>query len=180
MAALRLARAGALAQLARRTRPGAPRRQPRLADRPGQVGLLAFAGDAAPGPTAEWRPPVTTMIKADLKCSSVAAASVLAKVERDAMMVALAADYPEYAWEVNKGYATPRAPRRPRAARAVRAPPAVLAAARGAGAREAATAEDAGWPDEDCHGAGTGAGRGGRGGRVSAESVMAMMGGCRE
>ena len=28
------------------------------------------------------------MIKADLKCSSVAAASVLAKVERDALMVA--------------------------------------------------------------------------------------------
>ena len=34
------------------------------------------------------------MIKADLKCSSVAAASVLAKVERDAMMVALAAGLP--------------------------------------------------------------------------------------
>ncbi|MFT4469823.1 ribonuclease HII [Arthrobacter sulfonylureivorans] len=51
--------------------------------------------------------PVLTRIKADLQCLSVAAASVLAKVERDAMMTGYAADYPEYAWEINKGYATP-------------------------------------------------------------------------
>jgi len=53
------------------------------------------------------RIPVRTMVKADLFCSSVAAASVLAKVERDAMMVALAADVPGYAWELNKGYCAP-------------------------------------------------------------------------
>jgi ribonuclease HII len=47
------------------------------------------------------------MVKADLFCSSVAAASVLAKVERDAMMVALAAEVPGYAWELNKGYSAP-------------------------------------------------------------------------
>jgi ribonuclease HII len=47
------------------------------------------------------------MIKADLFCSSVAAASVLAKVERDAIMVALAAEVPGYAWELNKGYSAP-------------------------------------------------------------------------
>ena len=47
------------------------------------------------------------MVKADLKCSSVAAASVLAKVERDAMMAELAPSYPDYGWDVNKGYATP-------------------------------------------------------------------------
>ena len=52
-------------------------------------------------------PPVTTMIKADLKCSSVAAASVLAKVERDAMMVALAADVPGTTAGANKGYSAP-------------------------------------------------------------------------
>ncbi|MHA7293808.1 ribonuclease HII [Arthrobacter sp. HLT1-21] len=50
--------------------------------------------------------PVHTRIKADLKCLSVAAASVLAKVERDAMMVAYAADHPQYGWDINKGYAT--------------------------------------------------------------------------
>jgi ribonuclease HII len=68
---------------------------------PQEVGLFAFAGDA---PTT---PPVTTMIKADMKCSSVAAASVLAKVERDAMMVALADDHQGYGWHDNKGYAAP-------------------------------------------------------------------------
>ena len=51
--------------------------------------------------------PVRTMVKADLFCSSVAAASVLAKVERDAMMVELAAEVPSYAWELNKGYCAP-------------------------------------------------------------------------
>jgi len=70
---------------------------------PGEVGLLAFAGDGT-GPST---PPVTTMVKADLKCSSVAAASVLAKVERDDLMVGLAGDHPAYGWALNKGYAAP-------------------------------------------------------------------------
>ena len=52
-------------------------------------------------------PPVRTLIKADLSCSSVAAASVLAKVERDAMMVALHDEHPEYRWADNKGYSAP-------------------------------------------------------------------------
>jgi ribonuclease HII len=69
---------------------------------PEEVGLFAFASDTAPAV-----PPVTTMIKADLKCSSVAAASVLAKVERDGLMVAAAPDHPAYGWEENKGYAAP-------------------------------------------------------------------------
>jgi len=58
-------------------------------------------------PFAEGPPPVVrTMIKADLQCSSVAAASVLAKTERDAIMVRLAADHAGYGWEENKGYST--------------------------------------------------------------------------
>lgn len=52
-------------------------------------------------------PPVTTRVKADMSCSSVAAASVLAKTTRDAIMVELAAEHPEYGWEINKGYASP-------------------------------------------------------------------------
>ncbi len=52
-------------------------------------------------------PPVTTKVKADLTCASVAAASILAKVERDALMVALALEYPGYGWESNKGYGAP-------------------------------------------------------------------------
>lgn len=69
--------------------------------RVGLLGLLENGDDLAPCV------PVMTMVKADLFCSSVAAASVLAKVERDAMMVALAAEVPGYAWELNKGYSAP-------------------------------------------------------------------------
>ena len=52
-------------------------------------------------------PTVMTMIKADMKCSSVAAASVLAKVERDALMVRLGSKHPAYGWSFNKGYSAP-------------------------------------------------------------------------
>ncbi|GAA4401271.1 ribonuclease HII [Fodinibacter luteus] len=71
---------------------------------PEDIGLLAFAHDD-PVET----PPVTTMVKADLRCSSVAAASVLAKVTRDAMMVqwGAAEQYAAYGWVENKGYAAP-------------------------------------------------------------------------
>jgi ribonuclease HII len=51
-------------------------------------------------------PDVVTRVKADLTCTSVAAASILAKVARDAVMVGLAAEYPGYGWEANKGYGT--------------------------------------------------------------------------
>ena len=52
-------------------------------------------------------PVVHTMIKADLRCAAVAAASVLAKVERDRIMVDRARDFPGYGWEENKGYSAP-------------------------------------------------------------------------
>ncbi len=68
---------------------------------PAAVGLLAFADDV----TAT--PPVRTLVKADLSCSSVAAASVLAKVERDAMMVELHPEHVAYNWADNKGYSAP-------------------------------------------------------------------------
>lgn len=69
---------------------------------PTELGLFAFADDSGPS-----TPPVTTMVKADLKCSSVAAASVLAKVERDELMVTLGVEHPAYGWEFNKGYSAP-------------------------------------------------------------------------
>lgn len=68
--------------------------------------LTSPASSTSPTSTAPC-PPVMTIVKADLSCSSVAAASVLAKVERDAMMVALASTVPGYAWELNKGYSAP-------------------------------------------------------------------------
>ena len=50
---------------------------------------------------------VELKVKADLYCSSVAAASVLAKVARDQIMREMSVDYPDYGWFENKGYATP-------------------------------------------------------------------------
>ena len=53
---------------------------------------------------------MTTIVKADMTCSSVAAASVLAKVRRDRLMVELGAEDGEhgvYGWTENKGYAAP-------------------------------------------------------------------------
>ncbi|KAA1420536.1 ribonuclease HII [Mumia zhuanghuii] len=52
-------------------------------------------------------PPVVTMIKADMRCAAVAAASILAKTARDEIMVGLADQHPEYGWADNKGYAAP-------------------------------------------------------------------------
>lgn len=51
--------------------------------------------------------PVQTTIKADLSCQAVAAASILAKVARDSLMVEYGMDDPRFGWAVNKGYATP-------------------------------------------------------------------------
>ena len=48
----------------------------------------------------------TAVVKGDSKVASVAAASILAKVSRDALMISLAQRYPEYAFDVNKGYGT--------------------------------------------------------------------------
>ena len=52
-------------------------------------------------------PPVVTAIKADVRCAAVAAASILAKTSRDALMVELAESHPGYGWHENKGYASP-------------------------------------------------------------------------
>ncbi|HEY0118647.1 MAG TPA: ribonuclease HII [Cellulomonas sp.] len=52
-------------------------------------------------------PAVHLRIKADRTCASVAAASVIAKCERDALMVALSDEHPAYRWAENKGYASP-------------------------------------------------------------------------
>ncbi len=43
-------------------------------------------------------------VKADRDCAVVSAASVIAKVERDALMVALDVEFPMYGWAGNKGY----------------------------------------------------------------------------
>lgn len=50
--------------------------------------------------------PTRTVIKGDMTCQAIAAASILAKVERDEIMLHASAQYPSYGWQINKGYAT--------------------------------------------------------------------------
>ena len=50
--------------------------------------------------------PCEGIVKGDSKSISIAAASIVAKVTRDRMMVEYAKEYPGYGWERNKGYGT--------------------------------------------------------------------------
>lgn len=47
-----------------------------------------------------------TIVKGDARSLSIAAASIIAKVERDRIMGDLAAEFPGYGWEKNAGYGT--------------------------------------------------------------------------
>lgn len=50
--------------------------------------------------------PVQTVVHGDSLSASIAAASVLAKVTRDDYMLEMAAQYPQYGFDVHKGYGT--------------------------------------------------------------------------
>lgn len=50
--------------------------------------------------------PVQTVIKGDARSANIAAASILAKVTRDDYMLKLAGEYPQYGFEIHKGYGT--------------------------------------------------------------------------
>lgn len=58
-------------------------------------------------PAGAWGLKVRPVIKADRDCASAAAASVIAKVARDALMTELHDELPAYNWARNKGYASP-------------------------------------------------------------------------
>lgn len=51
--------------------------------------------------------PVSAIVKGDSKVPAISAASILAKVERDAAMCRLDALYPGYGFAIHKGYPTP-------------------------------------------------------------------------
>lgn len=59
-------------------------------------------GNRAPGLPCR----VRTVVKGDSRSSSIAAASIVAKVTRDRIMAGLAGDFPGYGWETNQGYGT--------------------------------------------------------------------------
>ena len=50
--------------------------------------------------------PVETVVKGDSRSASIAAASILAKVSRDDLMEQVAVEYPQYQFEIHKGYGT--------------------------------------------------------------------------
>ena len=65
--------------------------------------LVLIDGNRAPRIKIETR----TIVKGDAKCLSIAAASIIAKVTRDRIMIALAREFPGYGFERHKGYGTP-------------------------------------------------------------------------
>ncbi|MEO8106524.1 MAG: ribonuclease HII [Actinomycetes bacterium] len=73
---------------------------------PGLWSLDPDEGPAVPPYPSLAVPPIVTQIKADLTCASVAAASVLAKTTRDAMMIELSTAHPHFGWHENKGYSS--------------------------------------------------------------------------
>ena len=64
------------------------------------VDLALIDGNRAPKLACETR----TVVKGDSRSLSIAAASIIAKVTRDRWMKELAAEWPGYGWEQNKGY----------------------------------------------------------------------------
>lgn len=68
----------------------------------GKVDLALIDGNRA----ADFGLPVKTVVKGDSLSANIAAASVLAKVTRDDIMVALSEEYPQYGFEIHKGYGT--------------------------------------------------------------------------
>lgn len=64
--------------------------------------LVAIDGNRAPALGC----PSRTLVKGDARCLSIAAASIIAKVTRDRLMVTLGAKHPGYGFERHKGYGT--------------------------------------------------------------------------
>jgi ribonuclease HII len=55
----------------------------------------------------QWRDvPFETFVKGDGRFGNIAAASILAKTHRDEYMTRAAEQYPQYHWDINKGYPT--------------------------------------------------------------------------
>lgn len=58
-------------------------------------------------PVRDFPLPQVALVKGDSLSYSIAAASIIAKVSRDRLMVQLAQQYPGYGFEIHKGYPTP-------------------------------------------------------------------------
>jgi len=65
--------------------------------------MVLVDGNACP----RWQRRSMAIVAGDAKCRSIAAASIVAKVTRDRIMIDYAQLHPGYGWETNKGYPTP-------------------------------------------------------------------------
>jgi len=65
--------------------------------------MVLVDGNACP----RWQRRSVAIVDGDAKCRSIAAASIVAKVTRDRIMIEYAQLHPGYGWETNKGYPTP-------------------------------------------------------------------------
>ena len=87
---------------------------PKVTVAPGLAGVPAdpdklfdsFISDFCGNIARDFTIPAKPVIKGDGKCPSIAAASILAKVERDRFCRELDGFYPEYGFAAHKGYAT--------------------------------------------------------------------------
>lgn len=70
---------------------------------PQTPGLVLVDGNRLPQLTC----PARAIVKGDAKCVSIAAASIIAKVTRDRLMIALSRLHPGYGFERHKGYGVP-------------------------------------------------------------------------
>lgn len=73
---------------------------------PQQKIFMLLDGNENPYKNTAYSSYYKNLIKGDSTSLSIAAASIIAKVARDEYMTSLAADYPMYGWERNKGYGT--------------------------------------------------------------------------
>ena len=68
----------------------------------GQAGFALIDGNRQ----KDFGLPVMTVVKGDSRSANIAAASVLAKVSRDDLMLQMSETYPQYGFDVHKGYGT--------------------------------------------------------------------------
>ncbi|MFN3944803.1 MAG: ribonuclease HII [Allosphingosinicella sp.] len=67
-----------------------------------EPGMVLVDGNRCP----DWRYPSRAVVEGDARSRSIAAASIVAKVTRDRIMMEEARNFPGYGWETNKGYGT--------------------------------------------------------------------------
>jgi ribonuclease HII len=70
-------------------------------------GVTEPTGPDHPAPGAVSAPEILTVVKGDATCTSIAAASIVAKVTRDRLMRSLSTSFPGFDFDRNKGYPSP-------------------------------------------------------------------------